>query len=107
MILDLLTRLPLFLSYLLGGILTLVMLMRRKNVSHALGFLGFFLLAAVQAVAPFTTEFSMSLYVRGVPFARASTLMALASATLNSISAVAVLCLVGAIALAARSERSI
>ena len=105
MILDLLTRLPLFLSYLLGVVLTLAMLFRHRNVSHALGFLGFFLLAAVQAVAPFTTQFNMSLYVRGVPFARASTLMALASATLNSISAVAVLCIVGAIALAARTEK--
>jgi hypothetical protein len=107
MFLDLLTRLPLFLSYLLGGILMLLLLVRRKNVSHALGFLGFFLLAAVQAVSPFTNEFSMSLYVRGMPFARASTLMSLASATLNSISAVAVLCLVGAIALASRNEKSV
>jgi hypothetical protein len=107
MILDLLTRLPLFAAYVLGSVLTLVMLVRRKTVSSALGFLGFFLLAAVQAVSPFTTQFNMSLYVRGVPFTRASTLIALASATLNSISAVAVLCIVGAIALASRPERSV
>lgn len=106
MILDLLTRLPLFAAYLLGSILTLVMLIRHKNVSNALGFLGFFLLGAVQAVAPFTTQFNMSLYVRGVSFARASTLIALASATLNSLSAVAVLCIVGAMALAAKDEKS-
>jgi hypothetical protein len=105
MILNLLTSLPLFLAYLLGSILTLFMLLRQKNVSSALAFLGFFLLVAVQAVSPFTTRFNMSLYVRGVPFARASTLLALAGATLNAISAVAVLCIVGAIALASRSER--
>ncbi len=105
MVLDFLFKLPLFLAYLLGSILTLTLVIRRKSLSNALGFLGFFLLGAVQAVSPFTTQFNVSLYVRRIPFAKASTLLALATVTLNFISAVAVLCIVGAIALAARSER--
>jgi|GEM_PF-1848791 len=105
MVFDLLLRLPLFLAYLLGGILTLMLAIRRKNVGNVLGFLGFFLLLAVQAVSPITTMFTISLYDRGMPFTRASSIIALASLTLNLVSAVAVLCVVGAIALATRTER--
>ncbi len=106
MVLDFLLRLPLFLAYLLGTILTLMLIVKRKNVSSALGFLGFFLLVAVQAVSPLTTLFTIRLHSRGMPLTKASTLTAFASLLLNLISAVAVLCIVGAISLAARNERS-
>jgi len=105
MVFDFLLRLPLFLAYLLGTILTLMLVLKHKNVSSALGFLGFFLLVGVQVVSPLTTLFTLRLHSRGMPLTRASTLSAFASMLLNLISALAVLCIVGAISLAARNER--
>jgi hypothetical protein len=105
MVLDFLLRLPLFLAYVMGAVLTCLLVARRRNVSSLLGFLGFFLLVAVQLVSPFTTSFIVRLHGRGVPLTRASVLSGFVSLLLNLISAVAVLSIVGAISLAARNER--
>lgn len=103
--LDFFLSLPVFIAYLLGTVLTLMLVSRRKNPSSALGFLGFFLLVAVQMVSPLVNLFDVRLHDRGMALTRATTIAVFASLTLNLISAVAVLCIVGAIALAARNER--
>ena len=105
MAIEFLLRLPLFLAYVLGTVLTLLLAAKRKNVSSALGFLGFFLLVAVQLALPLTTPFAVRLHGRGVALTRATVISAFADLSLNLISAVAVLCIVAAIALAARNER--
>jgi purine-cytosine permease-like protein len=104
MAVDFLLSLPLFLAYLLGAVLTAVIAARRKNVSSVLGFLGFFLLVAVQLVLPLITPYALRLHGRGLDLARATVVSAFANLSLNLISAVAVLCIVGAIALASRNE---
>lgn len=101
---DFLLSLPLFLAYVLGAVLTGIIVARRKNASSALGFLGFFLLAAVQLVLPLITPYALRLHSRGLDLSRATVVSAFASLSLNLISAVAVLCIVGAIALASRRE---
>nr|MBC7244643.1 hypothetical protein [Chloroflexota bacterium] len=101
MAVNFLLRLPLFLAYLLGTGLTCILVLKRRNISSALAFLGFALLAAVQAVAPFTAR----LYGRSMALTRAAFVSAFATLVLNLISAVAVMCIVGAIALATRNKR--
>ena len=102
---DFLLSLPLFLAYVLGAVLTGIIVARRKNASSVLGFLGFFLLAAVQLVLPLITPYALRLHSRGLDLSRATVVSAFASLSLNLISAVAVLSIVGAIALASRHER--
>lgn len=102
---DFLLSLPLFLAYVLGAVLTGIIVARRKNASSVLGFLGFFLLAAIQLVLPLITPYALRLHSRGLDLSRATVVSAFASLSLNLISAVAVLCIVGAIALASRHER--
>lgn len=104
MAVDFLLRLPLFLAYALGAVLTAVIAARRKNVSSVLGFLGFFLLAAIQSVLPLVTPYALRLHSRGIDVSRITIISAFAQVSLNLISAVAVLCIVGAIALASRNE---
>ena len=101
---DFLLNLPLFLAYVLGAVLTAMLVARRKNVSSVLGFLGFFLLMAVQLVLPLITPYALRLHGRGIDLSRATVISAFARLSLNLISAVAVLCIVGAIALASRHE---
>ena len=104
MAVDFLLSLPLFLAYVLGAVLTALMAARRKNVSSVLGFLGFFLLVTVQLVLPLITPYALRLHSRGLDLSRATVISAFASLSLNLISAVAVLCIVGAIAAASRNE---
>ncbi|MBC7261176.1 MAG: hypothetical protein H5T63_04100 [Chloroflexi bacterium] len=107
MIVNFLVKLPLFMAYLLGAALTGVLMAKRRNLSSALAFLGFMLLVAVQAVWNFTMPFTMRLSGRGVPVTRAALLSAFATFVLNLIAAVAVLCIVGAIAMATRNQRQL
>jgi purine-cytosine permease-like protein len=104
MAVEFLLSLPLFLAYLLGAVLTAIIAARRKNVSSVLGFMGFFLLVAVQLVLPLFTPYALRLQSRGLDLSRATVISAFANLSLNLISAVAVLCIVGAIALASRDE---
>jgi purine-cytosine permease-like protein len=104
MAVDFLLSLPLFLAYLLGAVLTALIAARRRNASSVLGFLGFFLLVAVQLVLPLITPYALRLHSRGLDLSRATVVSAFAQLSLNLISAVAVLCIVGAIALASRNE---
>jgi len=104
MTVDYLLNLPLFLAYVLGAFLTAMLVVRRRNVSSVLGFLGFFLLIAVQLVLPLITPYAVRLAGRGLDLSRATVISAFARLSLNLISAVAVLCIVGAIALASRRE---
>jgi purine-cytosine permease-like protein len=104
MVIDYLLSLPLFLAYLLGAVLTALIAARRKNISSVLGFLGFFLLVGVHLVLPLITPYALRLHSRGLDLGRATVISAFASLSLNLISAVAVLCIVGAIALASRHE---
>lgn len=103
--LGLLLRLPLVLALALGLALTLNLALRRRNASSVLGFLGFLLLLAVQTLTPWIAPFASRLQVRGVALGRASLIAAFADLVLNLISALAVLAIVGAIALASRNER--
>jgi hypothetical protein len=95
---------PLFAAYLLGCFLTLFLVIRRRNPSSVLGFLGFFFLLAVRIVLPLFVLFTTRLHGRGMPLLRVNVITGLAQLALNLVSAAAVLCIVGAIALAARSE---
>lgn len=104
MALDFLIRLPLFLAYVLGAVLTAALAARRKNASSVLGFLGFGMLVAVQLILPLISPYALRLHGRGVDIARVTLISAFANLSLNLISAVAVLCIVGAIALAARNQ---
>jgi len=104
MVVDFLLSLPLFLAYVLGAVLTALIAARHRNVSSVLGFLGFFLLVAVQLVLPLITPYALRLNSRGLDLGRATVISAFANLSLNLISAVAVLCIVGAIALASRNE---
>lgn len=104
MAIDFLLSLPLFLAYLLGAVLTALVAARRKNVGSVLGFLGFFLLVAVQLVLPLIAPYALRLHSRGVDVGRVTVISAFAQLSLNLISAVAVLCIVGAIAWASRNE---
>ncbi|MGQ9493264.1 MAG: hypothetical protein ACUVR2_05825 [Anaerolineae bacterium] len=105
MAINFLLKLPLFLAYLLGTGLTCILALKRRNISNALAFLGFTLLAAVQAVGVFTAPFTARLYGRGMTLTRAAFVSTFATLILNLISAVAVICIVGAIALATRDKR--
>jgi purine-cytosine permease-like protein len=104
MAVDFLLSLPLFLAYLLGAVLTALIAARRRNASSVLGFLGFFLLVAVHLVLPLISPYALRLHSRGLDLTRVTVVSAFAQLSLNLISAVAVLCIVGAIALASRSE---
>jgi len=104
MVIDYLLSLPLFLAYVLGAALTTLMAARRKNISSVLGALGFILLVVVQLVMPLITPYTLRLHSRGLELGRATVISAFANLSLNLISAVAVLCIVGAIALASRNE---
>lgn len=104
MVVNFFIKLPLFLAYLLGAALSGALVIKRRNVSSALAFLGFMLLVAVQAVWNFTTPFAMRLSGRGVPQTRAALISTFAAFVLNLIAAVAVLCIVGAIAMATRNR---
>ncbi|MBM4429185.1 MAG: hypothetical protein FJ026_02410 [Chloroflexi bacterium] len=95
---------PLFAAYLLGCLLTLFLVIKRRNPSSVLGFLGFFFLLAVHIVLPLFVHFATRLHGRGLPLIRVSVITGLAQLALNLVSAAAVLCIVGAIALSARSE---
>lgn len=105
MTIGLLLRLPLVLALALGLALTLTLALRRRNVSSALGFLGFFLLLAVQMVVPWVAPLAARLHVRGVALNRATFIAAFADLVMNLISSLAVLSIVGAIAFASRNER--
>lgn len=107
MIIRFLVKLPLFMAYLLGAALTGVLMAKRRNISSALAFLGFMLLIAVQTVWPFTTPFTVHLFSRGMTWTRASLISSFATVVFNLISAIAVLCIVGAIALATRDTRQL
>jgi hypothetical protein len=103
--LEFLLSLPLLMAYLLGSVLTLLLAARYRTVSSALGFLGFFLLLAVRLSLPTLDLFALRLQGRGMPLPRVNVVTILADLTMNLTSAVGVLCIVGAIALAARDER--
>lgn len=103
--LEFVLSLPLFLAYLLGSVLTLVLAIRYKTISSALGFLGFFLLLAVRLTLPTLDLFALRLQGRGMALPRVNAVTILADLSMNLTSAVGVLCIVGAIALAARNER--
>lgn len=107
MIINFLVKLPLFMAYLLGAALTGVLMAKRRNISSALAFLGFMLLVAVQAVWNFTMPFAVRLSGRGMPWTRAALIATFATFVLNLIAAVAVLCIVGAIAMATRNQRQL
>jgi len=96
--------LPLLMAYLFGSVLTLLLVLRQRTVSSVLGFLGFFFLLAVRVVWPLFDAFAIRLQGRGMPLARVSSVTILANLAANIASAAAVLCIVGAIALAARDE---
>jgi hypothetical protein len=105
MTIGLLLRLPLVLALALGLALTLTLALRRRNASSVLGFVGFLLLLAVQTIAPWIAPFATRLQVRGVAISRATLIAAFADLVMNLISSLAVLAIVGAIALASRNER--
>jgi len=105
MTIGFLLRLPLVLAYALGFALMLMLALRRRNVSSVLGFLGFSLLLAVQMFTPLTAPYALRLQFRGVALTRATVIAAFAELVLNLISALAVLCIVGAVAMAARVEK--
>jgi len=100
-------RLPLFLAYLLGAGLTCLLVVKCKDISSALAFLGFILLVVVQAVWTFTAPFTARLYARGITLTKATLISTFATLVLNLISAVAVMCIVGAIALATRNKERV
>lgn len=103
--LDFLLGLPLFMAYLFGSALTLLLVAKQRTVSSIMGFLGFFFLLAVRAVLPVIDLFVVRMRGRGMPLARVNTVTVLASLAINLASAAAVLCIVGAIAIAARNEK--
>ncbi len=103
--LDFLLGLPLFMAYLFGSALTLLLAVKQRTVSSIMGFLGFFFLLAVRSVLPMIDLFVLRLRGRGMAVARVNTVTVLASLAINLASAVAVLCIVGAIAIAARNEK--
>lgn len=105
MTIRVLLRLPLVLALALGLGLTLTLALRRRNASSVLGFVGFLLLLAVQTLAPWITAFATRLQVRGIALGRATIIVACAELVMNLISSLAVLAIVGAIALASRNER--
>ncbi len=105
MTINFLVKLPLFLAYVLGAALTGTLMAKRRNISSALAFLGFVLLIAVQAVWNLSMPFAMRLSGRGMALIRAAFVSAFATFILNLIAAVAVLCIVGAIALGTRNTR--
>jgi hypothetical protein len=105
--LEFLLGLPLLMAYLFGVILTLLLAIRQKTVSSVLGFLGFLFLLGVRLVLPMFDVFTVRLQGRGMTLTRVGALVALANLAVNLASATAVVCLVGAIALASRSERSL
>ena len=105
MTIGLLLRLPLVLALALGLALTLTLAVRRRNASSVLGFLGFLLLLAVQTIAPFVVPYAARLQVRGVALNRATIIAAFADLVMNLISSLAVLSIVGAIAISSRNER--
>jgi hypothetical protein len=103
--LEFLLGLPLFMAYLFGSLLTLLLIVKQRTVSSVMGFLGFFLLLVVRSVLPLVDLFTLRLHTRGMPLPRVTAATILASLAINLASAVAVLFIVGAIALAARNER--
>jgi len=105
MMLEFLLGLPLFMAYLFGSILTLLLVIKQKTVSSVLGFLGFFFLLGVRTVLPLLDPLAVRLQYRGMPLPQAGVVTVLANLAINLASAAAVVCLVGAIALAARNER--
>jgi hypothetical protein len=106
MVTELMRIAPLLASFVLGAVLTFTLAVRRRSASYGLAAMGFLMLLAVQFTLPFTSAFRVSLFVRGIAFERASTLVGVANVTLNLISAVGVLCIVGAIAMAQRTGKA-
>jgi len=102
--LEFLLGLPLLMAYLFGTALTGLLAFKQRTISSLLGFMGFFFLLAVRVVLPLFDLFVLRLHGRGMPLSRVSTVTFLASLSINVASAAAVLCIVGAIALASRSE---
>ena len=102
--LEFLLGLPLLMAYLFGSVLTLLLAIRQRTVSSILGFLGFFFLLAVRIVWPLFDVLTIRLRGRGMPLSRVGSVTILANLAVNVASAAAVLCIVGAIALAARGE---
>ena len=105
MTIGVLLQLPLVLALAVGLALTLTLALRRPNASSVLGFLGFLLLLAVQTIAPWLAPLAARLHVRGVALSRATFIAAFAELVMNLISSLAVLAIVGAIALAPRNDR--
>jgi hypothetical protein len=103
--LDFLLGLPLFMAYLFGTVLTALLVVKQRTVSSVLGFMGFFFLLGVRAVLPLIDLYALRLRGRGMPLTRVSTVTVLADLAINIASSAAVLCIVGAIAIAARNER--
>ena len=103
--LQFLLSLPLLMAYLLGSVLTLLLVIKHRTVSSALGFLGFFLLMVVRLVLPTADLFALRLQGRGMPLSRVNAVAVLADLAVSLSSAAAVLFIVGAIALAARDEK--
>jgi hypothetical protein len=92
-------------AYLFGTALTGLLVAKQRTISSLLGFLGFFFLLAVRLLLPLLDLFALRLHGRGMPVSRVSTVSFLASLSINVASSAAVVCIVGAIALAARGER--
>jgi len=102
--LEFVLGLPLLMAYLFGTALTIWLVVKQRTASSVLGFTGFFFLLAVRMVFPLFDVFAGRLQARGMPMSRVSAVTVLANLAINIASAAAVLCIVGAIALAAGSD---